>query len=174
VKLMQPSIPTGPDNSSIEDLRFEKQALEKLVGEQRERIAALESTVKPERKGLWGRVFGSLAVLVLGIGFAQPLLAEYETGNSWLSKEENNGTTGRAYQLGYVAGAVDSFALVTALEKHDFDWIAECGPGQIQASGGWTLGQLRAVLEKYYADNPERRHYIAAGELYNALTEVCL
>jgi hypothetical protein len=70
---MQPSLPT---NSSIEDLLIQNQDLERIVGEQRERIEGLErAVVKPERKGLWTRVFGSVAVLVLVFGMAQPLLA---------------------------------------------------------------------------------------------------
>lgn len=158
---MQPSIQTSPDNSSIEDLRFEKQALEKLVGEQRGRIAALECSAKPERKRLWGRVFGSVAVLVLMVGLTQPLLAgAFDSGNSWLGKPE-------VYKIGYVAGAVDAFGMAAEWETHDFGWMAEC------TEAGWTLAQVSAVLEKYLADHPEERHLIAAARLQNAIGKAC-
>jgi hypothetical protein len=157
---MQPSIQTGPDNSSIEDLRFEKQALEKLVGEQRERIVGLERSARPERKGLWGRMFGSVAVLVLVVGLTQPLLASFHTGNDWLGQSE-------AQRNGYVAGAVDAFGTAADWESHNFAWMEEC------MITGWTLGQTRAVLEKYFADHPEERHMAASSRLHNALVEAC-
>ena len=119
--------------------------------------------MKPERKGLWGRVIGSVAVLVFVVGMAQPLLADaFDTGNKWLGSSE-------IYQLGYVAGAVDAFETVTLCGTHDYGWMVECTGG----GTGWTIGQVSAVLEKYFEDHPEDRHLIAASLVAYSLREAC-
>jgi hypothetical protein len=158
---MQPSLPT---NLSIEELRIQNQALKQIVVEQRERLEGLERAVKPDRKGLWGRIFGSLAVLVFVVGMAQPLMAFYQTGNSWLGMSE-------LFRGGYVLGAYDAFQVANSWERHDFGWMDECTG--TAGSGSWSASQMLAVLDKYYADHPENGNFIAASSLEVALREAC-
>jgi hypothetical protein len=157
---MQPSLPT---NLSIEELRFQNHSLERVVEEQRERIEALERADKPVRRGLWERVFGSVAVLVLVVGMAQPLLAGFQTGNDWLDTPE-------AYKTGYVTGAFDAFDTATQWGVGDFGWMEEC---IVVGDASWTYDQVKAVLEKLYADNPQTRHLTTSSVLNNALAAVC-
>lgn len=155
----------------------EIELLQRLVSDQKERITGLEADKEriwgllenlqgkqpePARKGLWGRVFGSVAVLVFVVG-ASPLMAAFQSGNDWLSEPVE-------YQLGYVAGAVDAFETAFKVEAHAFGWMVECtGYGD----GSWTVRQVRAVFEKYYADHPERRYLAASAQLHNALWDAC-
>jgi hypothetical protein len=157
---MQPSLQTS---LSIEELRFQNQVLERLVEEQRERIDGLECKTKPERKGLWARVFGSVAVLVFVVGLAQPLLAGFQTGNDWLDTPE-------AYKTGYVTGAFDAFDTATQWGVGDFGWMEDC---IVVGDASWTYDQVKAVLEKLYADNPQTRHLTTTSVLHNALAVVC-
>jgi len=165
---------TASDQAQLREIEL----LQRLVTEQKERITGLEADKErvwallenmqgkqpePERKGLWGRVFGSVAVLVLVLGLAQPLMAEFQTGNDWLTQPE-------LYKVGYVAGAFDAFLIADEWEKHDFGWMEECiGSGE----SSWTTGQMSAVLEKYYGDYPEERDFNASSNFHNALFEAC-
>ena len=160
---MQPSLPTSSSNSSIEELRIQNQVLEQRVGNQREYIESLErnsrigSPKSPELKGLWGRVFGSVAVLVLVVGFARPITAL--DGNEYLSY-------GESIRLGYVMGVVDGFDLSYDMQSVDFVWVRQCLRKRTAAQG-------RTVLEKYYVDHPETRHLTASASLHDALIDAC-
>jgi len=154
----------------------EVERLRKLVQDQRDRIETLEAekdrtwtlleelrgkepepSKEPERKGLWGRVFGSLAVMVLVGGLAQPSLGY--TGNDWLGFSEEE-------KVGYVVGAYDGFRTVTAGDD-TLAWMSQC------IEDKWTPDQMVAVLEKFLEENPEKRHYLASDELYLAILEAC-
>jgi len=149
--------------------------LQRLVSEQKERITGLEADKErvwallenmqskqpePVRKGLWGRVFGSVAVLVLVVGLVQPLLAAsaFHNGTSLLGMSAT-------YKNGYVAGAHDALQFV-AVSNVDLSWIDEC-------LSGWSGGQVRAVLEKYFEDHPEVRHLTAIAQFHLALVGAC-
>ncbi len=160
---MHPSIPNSPDNSSIETLCFQNQALERVVNEQRRRIKDLERAAKPERKGLWGRVIGSVAVLVFVVGLTQPLLAGFQTGTDWLDTPE-------AYKTGYVTGVFDAFDTATQWGVGDFGWMEEC---IVVGDASWTYDQVKAVVEMLYADNPQTRNLTTSSILHNALAAVC-
>ena len=72
-------------------------------------------------------------------------LAQYETGNTLLSKLKNNdpsvGVVDRMFAAGYIMGVADSFYNVTF-----------CPPGAT------TVGQLNDVIKNFLEANPEVRH----------------
>lgn len=83
-------------------------------------------------------------------------LAQYETGNTLLSKLRNNksdvGVVDRMFATGYIIGVADTFVNVTFCPQD-----------------GMTVGQIVDVVRNFLEENPEVRHRPA-----DLITEIIL
>jgi len=164
-----------PATASEQAQRREIELLQRLVTEQKERITGLEADKErvwallenmqgkqpePDRKGLWGRVFGSVAVLVFVMSFTQPLSAYFTPGNDFVEYSE-------AQKKGYVEGVIDGFQFATDQRLYDFGWVVSC------LASGWTNNQLVAVADRYFETRPEKRNVATVYALHDALEEAC-
>ena len=98
--------------------------------------------------------------LVLMLLFASPVRANFENGNSLYTDctKERGFNTG--YCMGYVGGVTDIMSDGTPL----YGWKA-CFPK------GVSLGQIKDVVTRWLANNPQHRHYNAASLVAEALEE---
>ena len=169
---MQSSLLTSSNNSSIEDLRSKNQALERLVEDQRERIEVLERKAKPERRGLWGRVFGSMAVLVFFGVIAWPSGAGFNDGNDIYTSMNLGDYDANA--MGYTAGVYDGIEFGFGLMTEEGSLGAREYFSKISACvTGWRASQMHDVFMNHLVELPEDRDDPAAVLLWRALLDVC-
>jgi hypothetical protein len=170
---MQPSIPTGPDNSSIADLRIQNQVLERLVIEQREHIEVLKHTAKTGRKDTWRRLLASMVGIALVSGLAWPVLADYYKGTDLLSEMERAPNSRDGLAIGYVTGAWDAFSLsfngfssTEAAEDVFLNRLLDC-------TKDWDNFQLYDLVKNKLQKEPQNRSDPGASLVWASLVEVC-
>lgn len=80
--------------------------------------------------------------------------------HSWCSRQADGPS---AMCFGYIIGIADGMELIAGVA--DGDVRSVCYPAD-----GVTLGQVRDVVIKYLADNPDKRHFPASYLVQNALS----
>jgi hypothetical protein len=99
------------------------------------------------------RKWAILAICLALSGHAEASI-KYYSGQDYLDLDEGMRGT-------YTAGAIDALSATNLLP-----WLDKC-------IEGWKLGQVKAVLDKYFKDHPEKWNSGAAGQLPFAVARVC-
>lgn len=84
--------------------------------------------------------------------------AEFETGNSLLSRMQSTSVGERMHALGYIKGVVDVYLYVTI-----------CPPG---GGDNVTAGQIQDMIRNYLENMPAIRHKTAESIINDALKKV--
>jgi hypothetical protein len=132
-------------------------------------IARLNHFESEKRRTFWQWVLkrpmaflvALMVVGVMGAGATSPEGIGFISGNVYLAKSMN-------YRIGYVAGATDAY-LTSALSEVS-------PPGLImfpKCVKDLTLGQVRAITDKYLKSHPDKLHYTMATLLLMAVKESC-
>jgi|14_taG_2_1085336.scaffolds.fasta_scaffold186062_1 hypothetical protein len=103
-----------------------------------------------------------ICIVALCSLLSSPVLATgYESGNNLLKQCKVDVGLEKVTCLGYVTGVVD-----VLLARRPLTTFEVCIPD------GVSKGQIVAIVVKWLEDHPERRHFLAAGEIFYSLGAV--